>query len=429
MIFIFIGLLLLNSASGVTIQFNETDKIIHMDEVSVIPFSISGLNNMDLSKANLVSNSSLWNIVQVSSPEFDAKLLQNKVYNSSVNVTGIFLGKAKVLISFQYGETQIESTLNVVVIRKARTIDTIFTASVAILVSLLYVNFGCAMDWDVCKKTIKKPIGPLIGCVCQFLLMPMISYVLGLLLFPSHPEMQLGLFFTGISPSGGASNIWTIILGGNLNLSVTMTTLCTIAAFGLMPMWLFTLGKIIFDKANLIMPYDKIATFAIGLIIPLTIGYLIQKKLPRFSVIMVRIMKPFSVCLIIFIVIFAIITNLYLFRLFSWQIILAGLGLPWLGFIFGLLVAFIFRQQNQDIRAIAIETGVQNTGVAIFLLRFSLKQPDADLTTVIPVSCAIMTPLPLMVLYCVKLVIDKRKKKLMRSQEKVQDPLQDTSTA
>ena len=44
--------------------------------------------------------------------------------------------------------------------------------------------------------------------------------------------MQLGIFFTGISPSGGASNIWTLMLGGNLNLSVTMTTLCTVGAFG-----------------------------------------------------------------------------------------------------------------------------------------------------------------------------------------------------
>jgi len=40
------------------------------------------------------------------------------------------------------------------------------------------------------------------------------------------------MFFTGISPSGGASNIWTVLLDGNLNLSVTMTTICTIAAFG-----------------------------------------------------------------------------------------------------------------------------------------------------------------------------------------------------
>jgi sodium/bile acid cotransporter 3/5 len=57
------------------------------------------------------------------------------------------------------------------------------------------------------------------------------------------------------------------------------------------------------------------------------------------------------------------------------------MGLPWLGFVFGMLAAFIFCQPDQDIRAIAIETGIQNTGVSIFLLRFSLKQPAADLTT------------------------------------------------
>lgn len=40
------------------------------------------------------------------------------------------------------------------------------------------------------------------------------------------------MFFAGVSPAGGASNIWTVILGGNLNLSVTMTTISTLAAFG-----------------------------------------------------------------------------------------------------------------------------------------------------------------------------------------------------
>lgn len=44
--------------------------------------------------------------------------------------------------------------------------------------------------------------------------------------------MQLGLFFTGCSPAGGASNMWTVILGGNLDLSVTMSTTSTLAAFG-----------------------------------------------------------------------------------------------------------------------------------------------------------------------------------------------------
>ncbi|OXU28173.1 hypothetical protein TSAR_001502 [Trichomalopsis sarcophagae] len=423
MILILIGFLLLGTANAAPqITFNRTELEIHMDDVTSVPFTIEGLTSA-VSGVNLTAISSDWNLVQVSAPIFDPALIQNGVYKSFLNATGIFLGNAEVSLFLSInGEAVKSDVINIIVIRKVRVVDTLFTASVAILVSILYINFGCAMDWDVCIKTIKRPIGPLIGCLCQFILMPLISYALAIILFPDSPEMQLGIFFTGISPSGGASNIWTILLGGNLNLSVTMTTLCTIAAFGLMPMWIFTLGKHIFERGNLVMPYNKIATFAIGLIVPLGLGYLIQKKLPRVSRILVRIMKPFSVLLIIFIIIFAIVTNSYLFKLFSWKIIIAGMGLPWLGFIFGLIVAFICRQPDQDIRAIAIETGIQNTGVSIFLLRFSLTQPAADLTTVVPVSCAIMTPLPLTILYIIKLVLDRRKTKLAASREKLQNP-------
>lgn len=78
------------------------------------------------------------------------------------------------------------------------------------------------------------------------------------------------------------------------------------------------------------------------------------------------------------------------------------MGLPWLGFSVGWLTAKAFRQTNTDAVAIAIETGIQNTGIAIFLLTFSLEQPMADLTTVIPVSVAIMTPLPLLSVYLIQ---------------------------
>lgn len=57
------------------------------------------------------------------------------------------------------------------------------------------------------------------------------------------------------------------------------------------------------------------------------------------------------------------------------------MGLPWLGFTLGFIVAKICKQPQANIRAIAIETGIQNTGVAIFLLRFTLKPPADDLTT------------------------------------------------
>lgn len=159
--------------------------------------------------------------------------------------------------------------------------------------------------------------------------------------------MQLGMFFTGVSPSGGASNVWSVILGGNLDLSISMTTISTFSAFGkklqqmvefnqikksnllmknnrfiigMMPLWLFTLGATIFDRGHLIVPYSRIAVFAIGLIVPLAIGLLIQRFLPSLAKLLVRILKTFSSLLIIFIIIFAIVTNLYLFKLFTWQV-------------------------------------------------------------------------------------------------------------
>lgn len=88
----------------------------------------------------------------------------------------------------------------------------------------------------------------------------------------------------------------------------------------MMPLWIFTLGTTIFDRGELRVPYFRIGIMALGLIVPLIIGLLIQRYLPRLAKLLVRILKTCSSLLIIFIVIFAIVTNLYLFKLFTWQV-------------------------------------------------------------------------------------------------------------
>lgn len=170
--------------------------------------------------------------------------------------------------------------LPVTVKREPATLDRIFTSSVIILVSIIFINFGCALDLASLKQAIMRPVGPVIGLVSHFVFLPLVihvfmisdkssislklflqecllwqsigilvlitkifrlfqlSYALGELLFPENRTLRLGLFFTGISPAGGASNIWTYSLGGNLNLSVTMTAVSTLASFGI---WLFLL--------------------------------------------------------------------------------------------------------------------------------------------------------------------------------------------
>ena len=71
------------------------------------------------------------------------------------------------------------------------------------------------------------------------------SYALGYLLLNDRPEMWLGLFLTGCSPGGGASNVWTYVLGGSLDLSVTMTFISTLVSYLAFPLWIYALGRTI----------------------------------------------------------------------------------------------------------------------------------------------------------------------------------------
>merc|ERR1712172_335607 len=292
--------------------------------------------------------------------------------------------------------------MKVSVVRKKTIQSKLFSYSVAILVSLAYINMGCALDLEVVKKTLKKPVGPLIGFICQYFIMPLISFALGYIFPWSSPEMKLGLFVTGCSPGGGASNIWTVMFGGNLDLSVVMTAVSTFSAFFMMPFWIYVLGEVIIDDTQIVIPYFKITTYTVMLIVPLLLGVSIKKCLPKVAAAMVKILKPMALFLIIFILVCGIWSQFFMIKLITWQVALVGFSLPWLGFAFGCLFSKLCQRERKDIIAIAIETGIQNTGMSIFMLWFTLSHPAGDLAAVVPVAVATLTPFPLLfaLVYC-----------------------------
>ncbi|XP_053619540.1 uncharacterized sodium-dependent transporter YocS-like [Plodia interpunctella] len=382
-------------------NFSTSTVEVHMDEhdyvnlvVHAYGYGMQPGDTFSLSTANSHVATAEWNST------YQVTEAGNE-WGGRVRVKGNFLGRTDLHVEANRGGQTypVNNTLPIIVTRPVRVIDTVFTSSVATFVSLIFINFGCAMHWPTVKEVVKRPIGPLIGMVGQFLFMPLISFGLGFLIFPHWPEMRLGMFFTGVSPGGGASNIWTFILGGNLNLSLAMTSMSTLLSFAVMPAWLFSLGQVVFANAHIGVPYTRIATFVAGLLAPLAAGLALQRWTPKLASFMVRILKGFSTSLLLFIIVFAIITNLYIFELFTWEIIVAGMGIPWLGYVFGYALARILKQPHPDALAISIETGIQNTGISIFLLRYALDQPEADLTTVVPVSVAIMTPIPMTCIY------------------------------
>lgn len=79
------------------------------------------------------------------------------------------------------------------------------------------------------------------------------------------------------------------------------------------------------------------------------------------------------------------------------QVLLTAALLPYLGFILGGAIAFAVRMPRYRILTVAIETGIQNTGIAIVLLLLSLDHPESDISIVAPITSAIFTPIPLWV--------------------------------
>uniref|UniRef100_V5H338 Putative sodium-bile acid cotransporter n=2 Tax=Ixodes ricinus TaxID=34613 RepID=V5H338_IXORI len=320
--------------------------------------------------------------------------------NGTFTVRGNFLGHAKVRLVLENGTRGGQDTSDVLpvsVIRKQSLLSLAFTVSVAVLVSLNYINMGCALDMETVKNVLRRPIGPIVGFFSQYLAMPLVAYGMAKWLF-SEAYLQLGLFTFGCSPGGGASNMWTVLLGGNLNLSVAMTFISTIASLGTMPLWLFTLGRSLFEDASVRIPFRNIFTTLVSMTGPLAIGLLLQRFRPKVAAFCKRILAPVSVAMIVYIVAFGTYANLYMFKLMSWRVLVAAAANVWVGFAVGAVATRLAGLAWPDVLAVSVETGVQNTGIAIVLLGFSLPQPEADIAAVVPVAASIVTPVPLLVL-------------------------------
>lgn len=66
-----------------------------------------------------------------------------------------------------------------------------------------------------------------------------IAFATAKLVVPNDHAVALGLFISGVCPGGGVSNIYSHLLDGDLSLSITMTTISTIAALGIIADFLF----------------------------------------------------------------------------------------------------------------------------------------------------------------------------------------------
>ncbi|XP_033754598.1 ileal sodium/bile acid cotransporter-like [Pecten maximus] len=338
--------------------------------------------------------------------------LTELVLSDTVNLqlSGVLLGRSDLVISIRrsspdndvISENGTVSILSFpfVVNRNMTALDQIVQVIVYIFLIFITLAFGCKLDLKVVKESIKKPIAVGIGLGCQYIIMPLLGYAIAKLVASDQPSVALGIFLAGTCPGGGASNIYSHLLDGDLSLSITMTLVSTVCALGLLPLWVYTLGQEFLEDENkkLNVPFFNIFTTLLILIIPLLTGIGIQFKLPKIKKFILKVVTPVTVVGVIILLSVGIYSNLFIFKLFNPKVILAGCLLPYFGYVIGGIIAFILRQPWVKVKTIAIETGMQNAGVAFIILLYAFPPPDGQLAAVAPAASAVMTPLPLFVL-------------------------------
>lgn len=160
---------------------NQSDECLsmHMDTTANVNLTISNLNKTELqqSKATIrvVSNADELLVSQ----EIPLNEIGNDgIWKRSFNIEAVFIGKAYLYVEIirkdQKPEQSDEKVL-VVITRPERLIDTLFIISVATLVSMLYINFGAALDLRKVNGVLRRPIGPAIAFFCHFLFLPLVS--------------------------------------------------------------------------------------------------------------------------------------------------------------------------------------------------------------------------------------------------------------
>ncbi|VDD80467.1 unnamed protein product [Mesocestoides corti] len=98
---------------------------------------------------------------------------------------------------------------------------------------------------------------------------------------------------------------------------------------------------------------------------------------------------------------FGTYVNLPIYRLMGEYPLLfpTAAALPWIGFLLSGFFAFICRRTRAEILTIAIETGIQNIGIAMLVLLYSMPQPEGDIGAVMPLVVSLFTPIPLIIAY------------------------------
>lgn len=230
------------------------------------------------------------------------------------------------------------------------------------LLGIVMLGMGMTMTLDDFKGVLQSPKAVFIGVVAQFFVMPGLAFVLCKLMnLPS--EIAIGVILVGCCPGGTASNVITYMAKGNTALSVACTSVSTLLAPLLTPAIFYLLASqwIEINAGSMFISILQVVLF------PIVLGLIIRTLLKSKAESYIQVMPLVSVVAIVAIVA-AIMAGSKIQILESGLLILGVVALHnGLGYLLGFWVSRFFKLPYADAKAVAIEVGMQNSGLGVAL--------------------------------------------------------------
>ena len=227
------------------------------------------------------------------------------------------------------------------------------------LLGVIMFGMGLTLSWQDFRVVFSRPRDIVIGCATQFTVMPLLAFLLSRL-FRLDDALTIGVVLVGCCPGGTASNVITYLAKGDLALSVGMTGVSTLLAPVMTPLLVLLLT----DKSVNVNVAAMFLSILWVVILPIVAGLVVKRLWPKTTERAAAYLPALSSITIATIV--AIIIAASAHRLLSGGlvivavVVLHNIG----GLTVGYLIGRLLRLDQPKQRALSIEVGMQNSGLA-----------------------------------------------------------------
>ncbi|WP_075292278.1 bile acid:sodium symporter family protein [Pararhizobium arenae] len=230
------------------------------------------------------------------------------------------------------------------------------------LLAIIMFGMGLTISVEDFKEVARRPFDVGIGVVSQFVIMPLLAVVLTKII-PMSPEVAAGVILVGCCPGGTSSNVMTYLSKGDVALSVACTSVTTLAAPVVTPflVWMFASQYLPVDGWAMFLSIVKVV------LVPLALGFALQKLLPgvvKAAVPALPLVSVVGIVLIVSAVVGASKPAIAESGIMIFVIVVLHNGL---GYLLGFFAAKASGLSLAKRKAIAIEVGMQNSGLGAAL--------------------------------------------------------------